>query len=111
MDNQSTMEERLDHFYVDFWGRKGSKSSPGPVDLAPFIKQERKAAYAQGRVDEAKTCKGCEEGNLPINVTKWKDHGKKHGYWKFFEEETREAAIKECKVLVYSNLNSLLNKL
>lgn len=36
-----------------------------------------------------------QKRELPMGVSQWMNHGKEYGYWKYFEQKTREEAF--CK--------------
>jgi len=32
---------------------------------------------------------------IPMGVSQWRNHGKKYGYWEYFEKEVRKNTLKE----------------
>lgn len=46
--------------------------------------------------------------DTPMGVSQWREYGKKHGYWKYFEKEARKEAEKQTAFIILLEMASAL---
>ena len=44
--------------------------------------------------------------DMPMGVSQWKEHGKKYGYWEYFEKATRQEIVEDLRNIKNPNVGS-----
>jgi hypothetical protein len=80
-------------------GRKRNNPMTKPLDT--ITKKSRTGTTVgtdnpDGHTDTIKSIKEIVDPQTPMGISQWREHGKKHGYWEFFEKEAVKVASDEA---------------